>query len=669
MKTFNQNQETNYSKQPTCAILNFPTQHVKITKLIYTFLIAGITFLLFNKVAAQTAIVNVNTSFVNSAAALNYNATGANGSSYSSTNLSYSFGSGTQATNNVKKLNSFTIGTDVYTYAQNANSFVKIRRVNNAVVSGNRTLLWVEKKSSASSSQVAVVNSYNDNMEAVFNGNALNQGTDNLFANQGDGNGNNNNIERLDVIFSGGIISTVNTKVGFALFERGDDNAHDPFVIAAIKAVDANGNPTAYGAPLRVATINFGNLPLSVTNYYVVRKDSAIESKLRMSTSGTQNIGGVFISFSNLGITAGEKIYGYSIIGYDLPAGATAASLVNYNNSTYYPINTSSATSQGGIDLIALTGVLSAPNAMILPPTAENIKIPSMQNTAAITAIDPLMATAASGTIASYTVQTIPMANQGILYVCTNGNCTPVTAGQILTPAQIDLLSFQPNPNFTSTVVFNYFATDSYNQISNTATYTIPVTGPSAGTLPVTILNFAGNLDKKLVQLNWQTSQEINSSYIEIQKSIDGKTFESFASITAKGNSATTSTYQIKDDLFFYLGSNIFYRLKMVDMDGKFKFSSVLMIKLDASNSKSNVKLWPVPFNDELNMEYNSEMNDQISFSILNEAGDIFYLSNSLVKKGRNIIKINQAQSIPTGVYFVTITNGLKRETIKIVKR
>jgi hypothetical protein len=384
-------------------------------KIYYKSLLIVTVSLITVTVNAQKPVTNVTTVLSPAATGSNYTAKGAIGSSFSNISYNYTFGATTQATNNLKTLTSFSIGADTYTYEQNANSFVKIRRANNAQVSGNRSLLWVEKAADAASNKIAIVNQYDESMESVFDNNALNQGTDNLFANQGDGNGNNNNIERLDVIFSGGVISTANTKVGFALFERGDDNAHDPFVIAAITSVDVNGKPLSYGNPVRIKSTDYGNLPSSSTGYYVVRKDAGVESNLRMSYSGTQNIGGVFISFNDLGITAGVKIYGYSIAGYDFPINATAENLLDYTNSTYFPRNTGAGSTQGGIDLIALTGVLSTPETIILPPTAENIVLPPLTNISLITPIEPLEASAASGTIVTYTIETVPSEEQGIL--------------------------------------------------------------------------------------------------------------------------------------------------------------------------------------------------------------------------------------------------------------
>lgn len=637
---------------------------------IYLLLLVCFTFLLLNT-HAQTPIVNASMENVATTAATSYNASGAAGSSFSGNNYNYTFGTATQAANNQKKLNNLTIGQKIYSYVENANSFVKIRRVNNCIVSGKRSLLWLEKNTVAggSSNNVSVVPQYNDNMESVFDGNSLNQGTDNLFANQGDGNGNNNNIERLDVIFAGGVIATYNDKVGFALFERGADNEHDPFVIAAITSIDQNGSPTGYANPIRISTGNWGNIPSSAIDYYVVRRNPLTETNLRMSTSGKQNIGGVFITLKDLGIATGVKIYGYSVMGYDLPAGATAADLVDYTNSTYFPTNTSSATSQGGIDLIALTGVLSAPEGIILPPTANNIEIPSIMNTSALTAISPLDATAPSGNIDSYTIVSIPSASQGSLHLCNNGTCIPIVAGQVLTSAEINMLSFVPNSSFIGSIVFNYSATDSHNQVSNVATYSIPVTGTTQSVLPVNMVSFTGNINNKLVQLNWQTSQENNSSYYEVQRSSNGSNYEPISTITANGNIGTLSNYKEKDDLFFYTGKVVYYRLKMVDTDGKFKFSKVLVIKINTATTVNILKAWPLPFSSQLTAGYSSDLSGEIKINITNMNGSRVASSAATVQKGHNSININQAQTIPSGTYLLTITSNGKSESIKVVKQ
>ena len=74
-------------------------------------------------------------------------------------------------------------------------------------------------------------------------------GSDNTFAN---GTVNTTgNIERIDFTWNAPI--TVNSSLAFAVFERGAVGVHDSFAIAAITAVDASGNPTAFGSLLKVS--------------------------------------------------------------------------------------------------------------------------------------------------------------------------------------------------------------------------------------------------------------------------------------------------------------------------------------------------------------------------------------------------------------------------------
>lgn len=632
-------------------------------KTFYKSTLTVIAFLYNAFVFAQTPIVAITVNNITASGTATYTAPGANGSSISGNTYNYTFGAATQTSYNLKDLNSFAIGSDVFSYSYSANSYVKIRRVDNSVVSGSRSLLWLENVTSSDASKIAIVNPYKENMENIFDDNTFNAGTDNIFGNQGDGNGNNNNIERLDVIFPNGLKAALNTKCGFAVFERGADNAHDPFVIAPITAIDKFGNPTAYGNILRVGSSQWGNIPNTAINYHIVRRDPATESNLRVSTSGTQNIGGVFLTLNDLGIANGTKVYGYSLIPLDLPSNATSADVVDYTNATFFPRNTSSSTSLGGLDLLAITGIFTTPNSVIFPPTAYDVTTSPVLH---ITTIPPFVATAVNTTIASYTVQTLPLASQGVLSLSVNGVLIPITVGQVITPAELPFLTFAPNASFTGNAVFTYSATDNNNLLSNIANYTIPVIAQQSGILAVKLLNFSASLSNKKAQLNWQTSQESGTSHFEIQKSTDGNNFEPIATITAKGNSI--NTYQFNDDLFMSLSNTVFYRIKMVEIDGSFKYSPVTTLKLTNAENKNSVKAWPMPFVSQLNVEYNSETNEEIKITIRNVNGAVILSSTSFVKKGNNIITINQAQSKPSGTYLLTISNGSKSETVKVIK-
>jgi hypothetical protein len=231
---------------------------------------------------------------------------------------------------NQLKLTSFTVSSKTFIVSPPPASVVKIRRVNNANVTGVRSILYSESTAPVSAcvapQQLNFKAPYNNDMESFLNNNVMNHGTDNLFSNAGNSDGNNNNIERVDVIFPGGVSSFIASDAGFGLFERGNNNAHDGFRIAAILSLDASNNPASFGA-VKTCTagngsnngswghpsIANGNVALAA---YVLRKEAA-ETYLKVSSNVTQEIGGVYFSFTDLGVAANQVIYGYSLIGPD----------------------------------------------------------------------------------------------------------------------------------------------------------------------------------------------------------------------------------------------------------------------------------------------------------------------------------------------------------------
>ena len=220
-----------------------------------------------------------------------------------------------------------------------------------------------------------VVGPYNPSQESLFNSNNLNAGTDNLFGNQGDGSGNNNNVERLDVVFSNGLVAT--DSLAFLVLERGGVTAHDGFGISAILSVDGLGNPTAFGSVILFGSGSYGTTALvpDTTDWLILRNLAAApngDASHPSADSSNQPIGGTTVAVTastanrGLGITAATTIYGYSLFGFDVTA-TTSAELLDVANNILFPKNTPSNTGAGGIDLIAYTGI--AVNAVPEPGT------------------------------------------------------------------------------------------------------------------------------------------------------------------------------------------------------------------------------------------------------------------------------------------------------------
>lgn len=96
------------------------------------------------------------------------------------------------------------------------------------------------------------------------------------------------------------------------------------------------------------------------------------------------------------------------------------------------------------------------------------------------------------------------------------------------------------------------------------------------GILPVNLISFSGFSNGNYNKILWTTSAEQNSDYFDLERSTDGADFTRVATIKAQTNSSSDKNYTYNDQKG---SSNVYYyRLKMVDIDSKFKYSPVIVV-------------------------------------------------------------------------------------------
>ncbi|MGI4883986.1 MAG: Ig-like domain-containing protein [Janthinobacterium lividum] len=129
----------------------------------------------------------------------------------------------------------------------------------------------------------------------------------------------------------------------------------------------------------------------------------------------------------------------------------------------------------GGSTVIVPNSVLCASMSQV-PVASAVTNSPAIPSNNGQTAIAALSASDPDGQIDSYTILTLPANTTGILYYNNGTTTTAVTAGQIIPAANAGSLLFNPVVTYSGTATFTYAATDNSGELSNTATYSIPVT-------------------------------------------------------------------------------------------------------------------------------------------------------------------------------------------------
>ena len=191
-------------------------------------------------------------------------------------------------------------------------------------------------------------------VDGLLLGNTFRGGSDNTFVN---GGGNDQgNIERIDLVFSGGITAT--DALAFAVMDRGGNTNHDRFQIALITGWDTGtDNVTSYSDVSGQGSLWGTSNPDGNFNYQIFRYNTGNDSadSYANQTGSGQGMGGVIFGIDDFNVSAGTTLYGYSLFGYDVSTGGDTNNLIDWTNATYFPTNTSST--NGGIDLAAVNGI------------------------------------------------------------------------------------------------------------------------------------------------------------------------------------------------------------------------------------------------------------------------------------------------------------------------
>jgi hypothetical protein len=206
----------------------------------------------------------------------------------------------------------------------------------------------------------------------------------------------------------------------------------------------------------------------------------------------------------------------------------------------------------------------------------------------------------------------------------------------------------------------NFSAIDTFGQ------FTIASNGTSP--LPVSLLSFGGKrAGETVVGLNWTTAQEINSRGFEVERSYTGENFEAIGFVKSTGSNKATKNAYAYTDKTVNAGKAVYYRLKQLDMDGKYAYSPVVFIEATGTKASNSITAYPNPFSDNLNVELSASAAGAATLRIVDIAGKVLYSANHHMAAGSNTLNID-ADSLQSGVYFLSVEMNNTRQTIKVTK-
>lgn len=230
------------------------------------------------------------------------------------------------------------------------------------------------------------------------------------------------------------------------------------------------------------------------------------------------------------------------------------------------------------------------------------------------------------------------------------------------------------SPNYLDTVQYPSFLADASNNghrfrirvgtslanLSNTSCAVYNTTdvitlglNPGCDVLPADLLNFTVKPDAGFARLNWETSKETNNSHFIVQRSVDGMQFSDAGTVASQDpNSASWQQYQWTDTL--PLEGRLYYRLKMVAVNGFASFSHTIVTGLTASSFE--LRSVTNPFVNSMIAEVLTAKSGNSVIQLLDISGRVLKEEQRFLAAGNNRINLQYPDLKSNGMYLLKIS-------------
>jgi stage V sporulation protein SpoVS len=230
--------------------------------------------------------------------------------------------------------------------------------------------------------------------------------------------------------------------------------------------------------------------------------------------------------------------------------------------------------------------------------------------------------------------------------------------------------TFIPNPGFSGhSTTFTYKVCDNgYGRLCS-QNATVKLNFPDES---VSLNDFAGLYnDGGQVLLKWATGYEYNNNRFEIERSIDGRKWQTTGTVQALGTSTERKIYSFYDEVGknTALKKDLYYRLKQVDNGGKVATSRLLVLRVINTPAVKMVSVTPNPAKNDIAVTAQLNESSYVALKILNASGAIVMNKTSKAEAGAHSFIMEGSSNLQPGAYTLDVTvNSKDRMMVKLIK-
>jgi hypothetical protein len=168
------------------------------------------------------------------------------------------------------------------------------------------------------------------------------------------------------------------------------------------------------------------------------------------------------------------------------------------------------------------------------------------------------------------------------------------------------------------------------------------------------------------VTIDWSTTNELNNDYFDVERSVDGKQFESITKVKAGSNSTKINFYSAIDPNP-YTG-NTYYRIEQIDQNGNSTYSKIVTIDNELNDQ---IQLFPNPVNN-----YNLstlglsgfQPGKEITVVLSDLHGqEIFRKALTIGTSDKTLLGLDSSLKLTPGEYLLTVSSDQHSYNLKLV--
>lgn len=186
--------------------------------------------------------------------------------------------------------------------------------------------------------------------------------------------------------------------------------------------------------------------------------------------------------------------------------------------------------------------------------------------------------------------------------------------------------------------------------------------------LPVTLVSFTAVVEDEHALLKWITTSEQNNKGFGIERSRDGRNFETITFIDGYGNSNQRRSYSYHDNNAFNTSPVWYYRLAQTDFNGKVTYSRIVKVSV-VNKTLEMATAFPNPFTDDVTLSINLKQAATINLFITDLQGRVLSQKQISSSVGSASIGLPEFHQMHAGVYFVRIVVDGETQVLKLIKQ